>query len=81
MGNILLSDHWGSAHVAEVEQKLSGLKGPQVAAAYVTAVKKVVAVRQKDESSHPIPALYFKNAVSQKRLNASLSAAKTKQGA
>jgi hypothetical protein len=40
-----------------------------------------MAVRQKDESSHPIPALYFKNAVSQKRLNASLSAAKTKQGA
>jgi hypothetical protein len=73
IGHILLKDLWGHGNIAKVEAVLAQFdedKLPQDT--YKNALAIIVATRMEDEKSHPIPAMYFKNTVSQQKLNAKL---------
>ena len=75
MGATLMQDRWGHANIAAVEKALKTFKPTQLSDAYFQAVDLVVNMRKLDEKTHLVPAMYFKNSVSQKRLNAKLSTA------
>lgn len=74
MGARLLHDRWGHANIDAVEKILKSVKTAQLDAAYAEGVATVVELRRLDEKIHPVPAMYFKNSLSQKRLNAKLNA-------
>jgi AIPR protein len=74
MGHSAMQGQWGHANVVTVEKALKALKPAALASAYSEAISLVVDIRRQDEKTHAIPAMYFKNSVSQKKLNAKLNA-------
>lgn len=72
MGLRLLQDRWGHTNIEAVERVLRSVKSAQLIAAYDDGVAVVSEIRRLDEKNYPIPALYFKNSISQKKLNAQL---------
>ena len=73
MGANLMSDKWGHTNLAAVEKTLRSLKPGALAPLYAQACQVVVELRKKDEKTHTVPAMYFKNSISQRKLNASLA--------
>lgn len=73
MGASLMSDKWGHTNLAAVEKALRSLKPETLAPVYAQACQLVVELRKKDEKTHTVPAMYFKNSTSQRRLNAMLA--------
>ena len=74
MGFTLMRDRWGHGNIQAVERVLKTFKPVQVENAYVDAVAVIVELRRQDEKTHSVPAMYFKNSISQKKLNAKLRA-------
>lgn len=73
IGYHLLKDCWGHSNEAQVEKLIKKLVNSTIAAdTYDNALQIVKTIRSEDEKEHPIPALYFKNNLSQKKLNAHL---------
>ncbi len=73
IGHELLNDSWGHGNAANVEAilaKFNEEKLPQDT--YKKTLDVVVAMRSEDEKDYPIPAMYFKNTASQRKLNAKL---------
>jgi len=63
----------GRTNLAAVEKTLRSLKPGALAPLYAQACQVVVELRKKDEKTHTVPAMYFKNSISQRKLNASLA--------
>ena len=73
MGYKLMNDLWGHANIATVEEMLNKLeKGKSLESIYAESLADVVSLRADDEEEYLVPALYFKNTVSQRKLNAKL---------
>lgn len=73
IGYILLKDSWGHGNIAKVETILTQFEEDQLGSdIYEKALNLIVAARIADEKDYPIPAMYFKNTVSQRKLNARL---------
>jgi hypothetical protein len=73
MGYLLLNDKWGHANISAVEEILSNIdNGMDLKNCYLNALKKVIGLREEDSANHPVPAMYFKNTLSQRKLNAHL---------
>ena len=73
MGHLLMNDYWGHANINAVEELLSELENnKKLDTVYTDSLDRVVSLREEDEQEHLVPALYFKNSVSQKKLNAKL---------
>lgn len=73
MGADLMSDKWGHTNLEAVEKTLRCLKPEVLAPLYARACQAVVELRRNDERTHPVPAMYFKNSISQRKLNALLA--------
>jgi hypothetical protein len=76
MGWKLMQDKWGNANLQAVEKALKAFRPSSIASIYTEAAKTVADVRRVDEKAHPVPAMYFKNSISQRKLNSSLAGAK-----
>jgi len=73
IGHELLKDSWGHSNITKVEEILSKFdKDKLPAGVYKKALGIVEAMRKEDESTYTIPAMYFKNSASQRKLNAKL---------
>lgn len=74
MGYILLKDSWGHGNLEEVEKLLAKFNDNSIPnSVYKEALDVVMAVREEDENkSSTVPAMYFKNTVSHRNLNAKL---------
>lgn len=73
IGFYLLNDQWGHSNIDKVEKLLSVFENENLPDdIYKKALDIVVEIRKKDELEYPIPALYFKNTLSQRKLNSRL---------
>jgi hypothetical protein len=73
MGYALLKDSWGHGNLEEVEKLLVKFEDNSIPnSVYKEALEVVMAVREEDEKKSTVPAMYFKNTVSQRNLNAKL---------
>ncbi|WP_461520435.1 AIPR family protein [Porticoccus sp.] len=73
MGHHLTNDLWGHANIGSVEKWLNELEGGKTLdEIYSSSLALVVSLREEDEKEYLVPALYFKNTVSQRKLNAKL---------
>ena len=75
MGWRLMQDKWGHTNLKTVEKALKAFRPSAVASAYAEAAKTVADVRKTDAKAYPVLAMYFKNSISQRKLNASLAGA------
>ena len=75
MGWKLMQDKWGHTNLHAVEKALKAFRPSTVASAYEEAVRTVADIRKTDTKAYPVPAMYFKNTLSQRKLNASLAGA------
>lgn len=73
IGSKLLNDRWGHSNMEKVESFLSGILPLNLSAPYAEAVAIVVELRKQDEKKFKVPAMYFKNLESQRKLNTKLS--------
>lgn len=76
LGWKVMHDKWGHANLDTVEKTLKSLKPNMLANPYAEAVQLVIDTRKSDEKTHRVPAMYFKNSVSQRKLNTALATAK-----
>ena len=73
MGFLLINDKWGHANLGVVEELLDTLSDKtNLDSYYDSALKKVMQIREEDKEKYQVPAMYFKNTHSQRRLNAFL---------
>lgn len=73
IGHILLMDSWGHGNTASVEAILAQFNDDKLPPeTYKNALDIVIGIRKEDENEYPIPSMYFKNTVSQRKLNAKL---------
>lgn len=71
-----MQDKWGHANLETVEKALKSFKPSALATAYAEAVQVVIDMRKADEKTHRVPAMYFKNSASQRKLNTALATAR-----
>lgn len=74
LGWKLMQDKWGHTNFEVVEKALKSFKASALGGAYADAAQVVSEARKADEKAHPVPAMYFKNSASQRKLNAVLAA-------
>lgn len=75
IGHYLLKDSWGNKNIEKVEKVLNNFDADELPdGIYEKALNLVMAIREKDQDSHPVPAMYFKNSTSQRNLNSKLNA-------
>ena len=73
MGFALLKDSWGFKNIEEVEILLAKFENNSLPhSVYKEALDVVMTLRELDEKSYTVPAMYFKNSVSQRNRNAKL---------
>lgn len=73
MGYLLTNDSWGHSKVSAIEALLNELdNGKSLDTIYSESLNVIVAMREEDENDYLVPALYFKNTASQRKLNAKL---------
>jgi AIPR protein len=73
LGWKLTQDKWGHANLSWVEKAIKSFKPSALAASYAEAVQIIVEMRKADEKAHRVPAMYFKNTASQRKLNTVLA--------
>lgn len=73
IGHNLLKDCWGHSNTANVETVLAHFNDDKLRPdTYKDALQVILEMRKEDEKNYPIPAMYFKNSASQRKLNAKL---------
>ncbi|MAR92740.1 MAG: hypothetical protein CML06_17940 [Pseudomonadales bacterium] len=73
MGFILTEDKWGHGNLESIEKLLQDMESEKLLMdSYDQALKIVVNLREKDSKEYKVPAMYFKNGISQRKLNAEL---------
>ncbi|NTW48760.1 MAG: AIPR family protein [Chlorobiales bacterium] len=73
MGNLTLKDKWGHQNMESVEKILEKFEDDKIPLSlYENALSIVMEIREKDEKSHSVPAMYFKNSISQRNLNSKI---------
>ena len=73
LGFTLLGDKWGHQNTNKVEDVLDMFEQDSIdKAIYDDAIKTVIKLRKADQKEHPVPAMYFKNTISQRKLNSYL---------
>lgn len=78
IGHKLLNDNWGHSSVEEVERVLKMFEEDTLPNnIYIDSLKVVEDLRKEDEETYPIPAMYFKNTASQRKLNTKLRGLET----
>jgi len=73
LGQSLVQDKWGHKNIGHVENILKTFKTGSLGAVYAEAVQVVVDIRKQDERTQKVPAMYFKNSGSQRKLNTKLA--------
>lgn len=74
IGHNLLKDSWGHSSTANVEAVLTQFNDDKLPPdTYKNALHVILDMRKEDEKAYPIPAMYFKNSASQRKLNARLN--------
>ena len=75
LGNKLVDDKWGHANISVIELMLGRLIANfDLDKYYQDSLSIVMSLREEDASQYPVPAMYFKNSHSQRRLNSMLRA-------
>lgn len=74
MGYLINERRWGNASTSVVEALILDRSLEKIFAdSYQSALEVCLAIRENDKADSPIPALYYKNSSSQKKVNAALS--------
>lgn len=76
LGWKIMQDKWGHANLESVEKALKSVKPSALATVYAEVVHVVIDARKADEKTHRVPAMYFKNSASQRKLNTALASAR-----
>jgi len=73
MAYLLVEDKWGHANSSKIESVFEDLcQGFDLGSKYAESTEIVMEVRKDDQADYEVPAMYFKNTYSQRRLNATL---------